>query len=589
MKQLPDQQKVMEAMVASMTDEERQAVLQRYNTEIGVEFPFSTLEELVTSPDGFDLVTATSLQLAILRALEGRPLGKLKHLKVVQRAFGTDKIPDFDAPPPEFAIIAAVRCGKSTFAAACGVHASQNIDVSPCSRGEIPRYSILSIERDNAMQTYAHLVAALQQPTLSPLRITEASMTNRWTELIDDTGIETVGNVFLWHPNERPVEIRVVAGKRAGGSLVSRWSAGVCFEEATRMLGIEEGVINYTDSKRAVRTRLLPGAQLFSIGSPWRAQGPIYELHLKHFGAPTKKRVVVKANGPSMNPSWWTTERCAEIRVEDPEAYKTDVKAEFLEPVEALINPVTVNRCIRESPHHLEFQKGHSYSARIDPATRGNGWTFIIGDRQGRKKRTCYNQEWRGTTLDPLQPRDVLIDIGRKLKEYELTFVYTDIWSVDALRNLAEDLIDPVTKENISFDVIEDGWTPNEKKSAYLLFRDACGDGQIELTNDPLLLADIRMIQKRRTGDSFTINLPKTGDGRHCDNAPSVVGLFRQWLEEDIEQPPDKDDEKYEAYVEQQMEQEELDEFEEGKTRTPSQFDYLFMHEEFFDGEAQGF
>lgn len=584
----PAQRKKMEAIVTSMTSEELEAVLQRYNTEIGIEFPFKSLEDLVTSPDGFDLVKATPLQRAILRAVEGRPLGKLKRLKVVQRAFGTEAIPDFDRPPPEFAIIAAVRTAKSTTAAGCGIWASQKIDVEMCSRGEIPRYSILSIERDNAMQTYAHLVAALQQPTLSPLRITEASMTSRWTELIDDTGIETIGNVFLWHPNERPIEIRVVAGKRAGGSLVSRWSAGVCFEEATRMLGIEEGVINYTDSKRAVRTRLLPGAQILSIGSPWRAQGPIYELNLTAFGAPTEKRVVVKATGPAMNPTWWNAERCAEIREEDPEAFKTDVCAEFLEPLEALINPLVVNRCIRKGPLHIEFQAGHDYMARIDPATRGNAWTFGIADRQGRKKRIVYNYEWQGTTLDPLNPRDVLIDIGRKLKEYGLTFIYTDIWSVDSIRSLAEELIDPITKEELSFDVIEDGWTPNEKRAAYIRYRDASADGQVELPNDPILLADIRMIQKKRTGDSFNIALPKTGDGRHCDYAPTVVGLLRNWLEEDAELPPDRNDERYDKWVEEQMEQAEVDEFEREHEVEIGMFDHLFSQEEWFDGQ-EGF
>jgi hypothetical protein len=551
------------------TPEEELEILRRYRTEQGLNFPFETLEELVTSPRGFALGckpdgtnTVTPLQRAIMRILEGRPLGDLASNKTVQRALGLKggKLPEFDGPPAEVDILAAVRGAKSLMAAATALNASQTCDLTGLAKGEIPRYSIVSLEKDNAAVTYGHLVAVLSQPDLVHLRVSK-NLEGEWTELIKDSGLSFSGSVFVWHPSGRPVEIRVTAGKRAGGGLISRWSIGLVLDEAPRMLGEDEAVVNYTEARRAVRTRLRDGAQILSIGSPHRAQGPVYERFLLHWGAPTKHRVIIKANGPSMNPTWWTAARIREIREEDPDAYKTDVLAEFLEPVSALIHPLDVSKCTRDEPMHIEYQEGHDYTARMDPATRRNAWTFAIGDRVGRTKRVVYHREWRGTSLEPLSPRAVLTDIAKKLREYHLDWLATDQWSGDSIVDIADDLYDERGRK-ISFSVIIDEWPQKERKKHYKTFGDNMADQQLELPPDPLVAADIRMIQKRPTQDGFSIVLPKTGDGRHCDYAPTIVGLFKTWLDEELELPPHKEDERYGAYLEAQEEAKEVEEFE---------------------------
>ena len=113
-----------------------------------------------------------------------------------------------------------------------------------------------------------HLMGALSAPKIAPLVVGKK---------LAEEEIPSSGMIALRHPSGRIVEIVVVAGKRAGGGLVSYWSAGVVFDEAPRMGGEADGVVNFDDSRKSVIGRLLPGAQLWANGSPWAPLGPIHK------------------------------------------------------------------------------------------------------------------------------------------------------------------------------------------------------------------------------------------------------------------------------------------------------------------------
>jgi len=85
-------------------------------------------------------------------------------------------------------------------------------------------------------------------------------------------------SVEVMHPSGRTVEIAVVAGSKAAGGLASRWSAGLILDECTRMVGADESVANMPEALSVIRERLLPGAQIQAIGSPWAPYGPAYDM-----------------------------------------------------------------------------------------------------------------------------------------------------------------------------------------------------------------------------------------------------------------------------------------------------------------------
>lgn len=489
-----------------------------------------TLESLLTSPLYFGLTTATPLQRAICRMVEGRLLGELAMHPHVRAAMGGAT---YDGRfPREVVLLAGVRTAKSMLAACVAIWASQHCDLTPASGdGEIPRFSVVSLQKDNARVVHAHLLGALAKPALRPL-VVDTKAEGPWTRIINDSGSDVVGSVFLWHPSGRPIEVRVVAGQRAGGSLVSRWSAGGVYDEAARMVGASEGVVNYDDAKSALISRLLPGAQILSIGSPWAPFGPIYEMVAREWGHPIPGRLIIKAQAAWLNPSWWTAERMAALKISDPTAYQTDALAEFADLGEMLYGQELLSRCltgVNGAPH----EEGHEYSAAIDAATRRNAWSLVVATRTGRKKRVVRVCQWQGSPQLPLSPRAVFAEIKDILEVYRLDSLKADAWSFDALQEIAYDL---------GIYMVEDSWTTKENNDAYAALQVEMSDGAFEGPNDPLYAKDLRSVRKKVTQTGVRIELIQTPDRRHADYAPSTVRAIRGWMIAETDVPPEPKD-----------------------------------------------
>jgi len=467
------------------------------------------------SPAAFGITTATPLQRAIWRIADGEPLGELAGHPHVVQAIGADA--DIGGRPDELDIIAAIRTAKSLTAAGLSFRWSQICDVSQLGPGEVPRISVVSLSKDLADVVFGHVVGnILASPVLRSKVV----------------GLPSSDAVILRHPAGKHVEIKVVAGSRAGASLTARWCAGAIFDEAPKMVGADEGVINYDDARTAVRGRMLPGSQIVSIGSPWAPFGPIYERAAAHWKYPTRRLVVVRAPGWLMNPVWWTRERCEELKKSDPDTYATECAAEFASPEESLFSSIEIDRATREAPLERGPEERHEYIAAIDPGTRGNAWTLVVATRKGNKKIVALAREWRGSRVEPLSPRAVFREIATILAPYEgVRGVWSDRWSGDALRDIAGEF---------KLQLWELPLTEVEKTQKWLLLRTKLSEGEIELPPEPMLRSDLQRVKRRTTQATVQIVLPKTSDGRHCDFAPALLGALSQWLD-DVSPAPVED------------------------------------------------
>lgn len=461
------------------------------------------LERLLTHAKAFGLATASPLQRAICRIADGLPLAELASCAEVAAAVGdVSALPS--TRPLEMAILSGIRTGKSLFAAALGVRAALTCDVSALGPGEVPRVSILSLTTDLGRVVFDHLVGnVMAKPMLRALVI----------------GEPTSDTVTLRHPSGRAVEVRVVAGARAGGSLVGRWMAGVVFDEAPRMLGEEDGVVNLDDARRAVLGRMLPGAQVISIGSPWAPRGPVYELVQEHAGKPSARLVIVRAPAHHMNPVTWTPAVVERLRQQDEQAYRTDVLAEFADPESSLFSSGEIERATRAQPLVLGREPRHDYIAALDPGTRGNAWTLVVATTKlganGRPRRViALVKQWQGSKADPLSPDAVLKDTAAILAKYGLTHAWSDQWAFDALRDVASRHGLGLSLEQI---------TAARKVEMFERLRTKLADGEVELPPDPQLRADLLSVRKRVTMNGIAIELPRTADGRHADYAPAVA------------------------------------------------------------------
>ena len=529
--------------ISSLTPEDEERFL-RLAAARGASFDFDSLEELVASPDGFGLTTISPLQRALCRLIEGRPLGALVADDELRMALGVTNLQHQYEKPTEVIVLAAVRTAKSMIAAANAIWSAQTVKFPRWIKdGEVPRYSILSLELDNARVVLSHLLGGLSRPKLEPLRVPK-----KQEDLLTEVGAEVVGSVHIYNREGRIVEIRVVAGKKAGGSLVSRWSIGATLDEAPRMVGSSEAVINYDDSHRAVRSRLLPGAQILSIGSPWQPFGPIYDLFHNEFGKPSSARLIFRGTGPQLNPEWWNAERVASLRDSknrnDQLVYQTDVLAQFADEEEMLFSQALLSKCVQQNLLQIDYLPRHDYVAAIDPATRGNAWTLVVCSRKGRLKKVVYAKEWRGKPNEPLSPRQTLREVAAICRSYNLDWAYTDQWAADHNKEMALEE---------GFALVDIDWTDAEKVDTFTSLASAIADGTVHLLDNSQLLRDLKMVKKKPTNKGFSIHLPSTTDGRHCDFAPPLARCLKQWIDDEQPAIPDKGTPEWDRHYEEQM------------------------------------
>jgi hypothetical protein len=461
-----------------------------------------SVERLLTAPSGVGvgLHTATPLQLAIARMLDGTPLGDVATHPDVLAGLG------LSAPPPvlrprEMVIVAATRSGKSLLTALAAIAATQRVDVSGLKPGEVPRYSVLSLKLDLARVIHGHVVGTVRSSrVLRPLLV----------------GEPTAETVTLRHPSGVPVEIHTTAGAKAGGSLVARWSAGGAFDEAPRMAGEDEAVVNLSDARTSLLDRLLPGAQAMYIGSPWAPFGPVWDWVSTGFGSPSDARVVVRGTGPQLNPVWWTDERIAALRAspDGERAYRVNVLAEFMDPSASLIGARLLDAAVRDGPEELPAEDGASYVAAIDPATRRNAWTLVVWTRRGRRRIVVLARQWQGTPDRPLRPGAVVREIAEVIRPYTRT-LHGDQWNADAIREHAMD-------RGIAY--VDHAISASTSADMFLSLAARFEEGTVEIPRNQLLRADLLSVQRVVTRTGVRIGLPRTGDGRHADFA-AVLAL----------------------------------------------------------------
>jgi hypothetical protein len=476
-------------------------VLARYLTQ--------SVERLFTARGGMGISEPAPLQKAITRIIDDKPLGELAGEETVAKALGGAEV---TRRPDELVVFSGVRAGKTSIVAAAAICLSQTVDTSMLMRGEAFRIPIVSLSKDLAGQAYAHLKNAL---TLSPQL---AGL------LLEEPDAE---RLVVRTPSGHPCEIMVTAGSRAGASVSARWLGGAIFDEFPKMLGAEEGVINWDHMRGECTGRILPKGMMFHIGSPWAPFGPAYEKFVEYFGRPADGMLVLKAPGYWMNPKWWTPERCADFRAKHPDIAVTNLDADFADQEDNLLDQASLEAC-RTIAGDLEPDPNASYSAAMDPATRRNAWTLVISTRLGNKIVDACVREWIGTPKEPLSPREVWKELGPLLRRYRITLARTDQYYSDAMRDHASDY---------GITLLVDGVQGEEETKRYLFLRDRIADGTMALSTEPHYRTDLQRIRRRTTQAGMRAHLPKTSDGRHCDFAAAKVLSLVPYLP-DVKQPP---------------------------------------------------
>lgn len=515
--------------------------------------PFDSLEELLTSEMGFGLTKATNPQRAICWVLQGQPIPALLwEDPKVRECFG-DQAPRTDVNLLLF--LCAIRSAKTLICVAATVWMAFHVDLSEGAgldlrHGETPRISYVSRKLELAQEAFNYLSGAFRSsPFLSGF-------------VVGKIGADSL---TIQHPSGTPITIRVAALSAFGSNLISRWCAGIIFDEAPRMASGDEGyVLNLKDQIQAVIGRLLKGAWIMIVGSPVGGVGFVYDLFQECWQKPHPRAVVMKSPGFMMNPSWWTPERCRALQDADPDAYESDVLANFRDVQASLFSLETLKRCTREDRLVIPRDANKKYTAVMDPATRGNAWAFAISESPDNRMHTiCLVREWRGSKAEPLSPKATLKEIKELCDAYGIETVKGDQAAADFIRDIAADI-------GLGFSQMT--FTQQNKTKLYMSVVSRADTGLLSIPGDPDLrrdLLNIKKVYRARDSGNVHIQLPVTPDGRHCDYGPVLAILCGDYVEASDEKPLDQP----RAKTIQEMNEEELDALEDRLARADWLYD----------------
>jgi hypothetical protein len=467
-----------------------------------------TLLEYFTGKDWTGLENATNVQRAICLAVEGRSLLNLSELPEVRYAFG-GVAPEFaeHARPFTVVLLAAIRCGKSLLAATYAIVCARFCDLSNVGDTDEIIFPIVAVDLNAAKATFAHVVGLLTAPG------------RRWTAeewLVDQKATECT----VRHVSGREVKIVVAALARTGQTLIGRWLAGAIFDEAPRMTGEGDGVRNLDHSMRAIAGRILPGGQIWIVGSPAGPEGPVYELVQEHWGKPSKDFLVMRARGPDMNPVHWTPERVAELLAFDPVAHRNDVEAEFAEVESGIfsteeLDAASAGRQLLVIPP----VPGVEYVATCDPGSRGPSWTLVIMRENDGLNEVVLATQWRGSRVTPLKPSAMFATLAPLLLRYGCDSLIVSQHRYEALRDIAADNgVSLVLEEYSTADVLQ----MLESINASLLERRASFPAENQLKRDLL------GCKRKLTSTGVTASLPESEDGKQGGFVIPLCLAFRR-------------------------------------------------------------
>lgn len=521
-----------------------------------------SVEEYLTRPELFGLTTASPLQRAICRVISGYPLdGSINPCTENPPAFqrlldqsetddtygredalsflrleheerllivGEDltQYPDvlaaFGGSEPyagvkELMVVAAIRCAKTLIGAAALAQRSITADLTGLRVGETARAGVCSWRVDLANTCFEFITAAFDASALLRSQVIEPP---KWFP----GAPKNVLRVYN-HVSDRNVDILTLTANRGGASALSKWYVGFVVDEAARMLAdFQEGVINYSDIRRAVFQRIRPDGFYLAITSPWLSVGPVYEAQ-KRLGMHERHGLCVAwAPGWAMNPITWTPEACERAKAEDAESYETDVAARFARTDDLVVSNELVRstgkmlvRALDDEPLAL------AEVAVIDAGLRKEAVAFALAAMLRGKRTLLVYREWIGSPEAPLRMLDVAAEVAQWMRKYNVSSLYADPLSQESIGELLEHAELNVT-----------GWGASARDFAGMATRleHHMKLGQVALVDDERVRDDLSSIRRvtNATGEvSVAFPLTTTSRSSTCSRAVlfAMAQLYR--------------------------------------------------------------
>lgn len=474
-----------------------------------------SLERLLCDPE-MGKFPASPVQRALMRAVDGQVVFFQEpedHEKRMLFHFGCATLPNIR--PRVVILRTGIRAAKSLISA-LGLLRS----VLTCQfrrapeEGEIPGPDGLVGVREGEL-----VRAAIVGPTL---KHTEACFdhivgTMRASPVLSTMLVKVlVTSVTIRRPDGTHVRIERVAAASGGSNLRSTWLAGALFDEAD-FHGAEDAAVNLISQLHAARTRLLNGAQIWVVSSPWSDSTPFHKLFTDAFGKPSADTLAFHSNSRSMNPTLSKVMEDAE-RAKNPEnaareydaiPLRTNSKRWF--PEDCIEKSVNKNRQANLPYLRTLHYAGADWGFSKNSSAIGIGrWNADVGRAQ-----LAFYQELQPTEEESLRPKVIVRTFLRHGMTYGCQTIRSDHYLASIREQEVADYLSEIPDAHLRRRVpADEPFDPNRDAVAELFteLRRRMQAGLIEIPNDPRLIEQFRgTTSVPMPGGSVKILLPKEG------------------------------------------------------------------------------
>jgi hypothetical protein len=247
---------------------------------------------------------------------------------------------------------------------------------------------------------------------------------------------------------------------------------------------------------------------LICISTPLWKQGAFWKLCQRAESGNYPYIYSLHASTAEMNPNIpksWLEQR----RIEDPDLYRREFLAEFVDGSSAFLNSVDVLACQRKGIGTLAPRDGFSYVGTIDPAFSRDLFAMAIGHRENDQLVMdgvwTWHREGFEATLD---------QVVQVAERYRVRSLRTDQFSAQAV-------MEGLGKRGLHCEAVP--WDSTGKWQAYARMKALINTRELELPDDEKLAAELMGLEARTT-PAGAIRIA-AGGGGHDDRASVLAAL----------------------------------------------------------------
>ena len=414
-------------------------------------------------------------------------------------------------PAIAFAVFVAMcggRGGKSyALEALRMLHLAFTVSLDTLAPGEVASAIIVANDTRNARQVLRYVAGALTHESLSGC-------------IVGEPGVE---RIVVERPHDgRHVAIECLPATAGGSAVRARSLVGAVMDEAA-FFHDENHSVNDEAIFKAMRPRLLPGAQLVVASTPWMQAGLLFDLYTENKGNPTNA-IAVHATTVMLRPDM--AELVAAETKRDPDNARREFLAvPFSKGAGVFFDPTSLLMSLTESAiYPLE---GDELIAAGDFAFRVNASTLAIGLRRDGVTHLVELLEIRPEPDHHLVPSEVVQAFGERLAWWGIDTLIADQLSRESIQEHLLTLRTGANREPFPVSFIDAPEGSTGKSATHLLAKSALADCKVQVHPSPFRDRLMRQLKEivgiPISGGTISIRSPQWRTGEHGDIASSAV------------------------------------------------------------------